>query len=114
METLVSLLSFYNTPLTLLYGNGLPCHGAKIESKPIKYVLAKILRQVWVEGLYVRKSDLSKIIRYKNPDGNYKNDFDKKQFLDWIKIIENNTSLCEMENKKVGYGVFVPPGKLLP
>ncbi len=114
MDTLVSLLPSYSAPLTLLCGNGLPCHGAKIESKPIEYVLTKIMRQVWIEGLYARKNDLSKIIRYKNPDGNYKNDFDKKQFFNWIKLIENNTSFCEMENKNVGKGVFVPPGKLLP
>ncbi|MFZ2314465.1 MAG: hypothetical protein WAW86_02240 [Gammaproteobacteria bacterium] len=114
METLVSLLPFYNTPLTLLYSNGLPCHGAKIESKPMEYILREIKRQVWVEGLYVQKKDLSKIIRYKKPDGQYKNDFDKKQFLDWTQTIENNTVLCEMENKNVGKGIFIPPGKLLP
>ena len=79
METLVSLLPSYSTPLTLLYSNRLPCHGAKIESKPIEYILREIKRQVWTEGLYVRKKDLNKIIRYKNPDGTHKNDFDKNQ-----------------------------------
>lgn len=114
METLISLLPTYNTPVTLLFCNGLPCHSATIESKPIEYVLRKIQRQVWVEGLYVRKKDLSKIIRYKNPDGNYINDFDNKKFMEWITTIENNTALCEMANKNVGDGIFVPPGKLLP
>ncbi len=114
MESLVSLLPSYNTPLTLLYGNGLPCHGAKIESISTEYILSKIKRQVWIEGLYARKTDLSKIIRYKSLDGNYKNDFDKKQFLDWVIITENNTALCEMENENVGVGVFVPPGRILP
>lgn len=114
METLVSLLPSYSAPIKLLFGNGLPCHGAKIESQPVACILRKIKRQVWSEGLYVRKKDLNKIIRYKNIDGNYKNDFDKKQFLKWIKCIENNTALCEMENKSVGKGIFVPPGKVLP
>lgn len=114
METLVSLLPSYRAPIMLLCGNGLPCHGAKIESKPIDYVLRKIKRQIWVEGLYVLSEDLNKIIRYKNPDGNHKNDFDAGQFVEWMTTIENNTALCDMENKSVGSGVFVPPGKLLP
>src|SRR5438477_11166477 len=114
METLVSLLPSYSAPIKLIFGNGLPCHGAKIESKPIECILRKIKRQVWSEGLYVEKKDLNKIIRYKNSDGNYKNDFDKKQFLEWMKSIENNTSLCKMENKSIGKGIFVPPGKVLP
>lgn len=114
MEALISILPSYNAPLSILYSNGLPCHGAKIESKPIEYALRKIKRQVWVEGLYLQKNDLNKIIRYKNSDESYKNDFDKKQFLDWVKIIEMNTSLCEIENKSIGKGIFVPPGKLFP
>jgi len=113
-EVLSSLLPSYSVPTTLLLSDGLPCHGAEIENKSIEYVLRKIKRQAWVEGLYVRKKDLKKIIRYKNPDGNYKNDFDKKQFLEWIKTIERNTALCEMENRSVGKGVFIPPGKMLP
>jgi hypothetical protein len=113
-ETLVSLLPSYNPHYTLLSGNKLPCHNAKIESTPIKYFLSKINRQVWVEGLYVQKKDLNKVIRYKNSDGSFKNDFDEKQFLEWVNIIENNTVLCEMENEAVGKGVFVPPGKTLP
>ena len=72
METLVSLLPSYSAPIKLLFGNGLPCHGAKIKSNPIEYIVREIKRQAWVEGLYVRKKDLNKIIRYKNPDGNYK------------------------------------------
>lgn len=114
METLVALLPCYRSPTDLLYSNGLPCHGAKIENKPIEAILKEIKRQVWIEGLYVRKKDLSKIIRYKYPDGNYKNDFNEKQFVEWITNIENNTALCEMENKSVGIGIFVPPEKLLP
>lgn len=114
MEKLVSLLPYYRAPTKLLFGNGLPCHGAKIKNKPIEYILKEIKRQVWVEGLYVRKRDLNKITRYKNSDGNYKNDFDKKQFLEWITTIKNNTALCEMEHKNLGKGVFVLPGKMLP
>ena len=71
-------------------------------------------RQVWAEGLYVRKDDLDRVKRYKNPDGSYKNDFDLKQFLGWVKTIEKNTALCNMENKDVGKGVFVPHGKKIP
>lgn len=114
METLVSLLPSYSAPIKLLFGNGLPCHGSKIENQPVECILRKIKRQVWSEGLYVEKKDLNRIIRYKNSDGNYKNDFDKKQFFEWIKSIENNTALCEMENKSIGKGIFVPPGKVLP
>lgn len=114
METLVSLLPSYSAPIKLLFGNGLPCHGTKIESQSVKCILSKINRQVWSEGLYVEKKDLNKIIRYKNTDGNYKNDFNKKQFLEWIRSIENNTALCEMENERLGKGIFVPPGKVLP
>lgn len=112
-DKLTSLLPSY-TPHTILLGDGLPCHGAQIASKPIKTILKKIKRQVWAEGLYARNKDLNKIIRYKNSDGNHKNDFDKTRFLKWIEAIENNTALCEMENKSIGKGVFVPPGKTLP
>ena len=113
-EALVSLLPSYRYPTTLLLGDRLPCHGAEIEKKPIEYVLNQIKRQVWTEGLYVSQKDFNRIIRYKNPDGNDKNDFDQKQYLEWIKTIEQNTALCEMENSNVGKGVFIPPGKMLP
>lgn len=111
---LVSLLPMYATPKKLLLGDGLPCHGAKIESNPIEFILKTINRQTWSEGLYAKQMDLNNINRYKNPNGSYKNDFDKKQFLDWVSAIENNTALCEMENNNIGKGVFVPPGKILP
>lgn len=112
-QTLISLLPVYTSPQMFLWGDGLPCHGSKMETQPISYILRSIKRQCWVEGLYTLKKDLGKIIRYKNPDGSYKNDFDEAQFLQWVKIIENNTALCSMENKDVGKGVFVPPGKTL-
>ena len=67
-----------------------------------------------MEGLYVTKNDLGKINRYKSPDGSYKNDFDTKQFCRWVKTIENNTAICDMQNKSIGKGVFVPYGKKLP
>lgn len=111
---LISLLPIYTTPRTILLSDGLPCHGRKIYSKPISYILRTIKRQRWVEGLYTRQKDLNKIIRYKSSDGNYKNDFVETQFFQWVKIIENNTALCSMENKNVGKGVFVPPGKKVP
>lgn len=111
---LVSLLPMYPPPKNLLLGDGLPCHGAKIESRTIEFILKELNRQIWVEGLYARQMDLSKIIRYKNTDGSYKNDFDKKQFLSWVSAIQDNTALCVMENKNIGKGVFVPPGKTLP
>jgi hypothetical protein len=111
---LTSLLPSYNTPTTLLFANGLPCHAAKIESKPIEYILKLTQRKAWVEGLYVHTKDLNNIIRYQNSDGSYKNDFDKEQFVEWMTAIENTIALCEMENKNVGKGVFVLPGKILP
>src|SRR5471030_3062043 len=113
-DNFISLLPLCATPTTLLVGDRLPCHAAKIESMPIKYILSELKRGTWVEGLYAPKKDLARIKRYKNPDGCYRNDFDEKQFLSWIKSIEDNTVICEMENKKVGKGVFVSPGKKLP
>lgn len=113
-ESIVSLLPSYCTPEELLIGDGLPCHGARICNRPTKSILKKINRQVWVEGLYVKNEDLNKIIRYKNFDGSYKNDFDRQKFSEWMKNIENNTALCEMESKSLGSGIFVPPGKKLP
>lgn len=57
---------------------------------------------------------MDKIIRYKDRGGSYKNDFDARQFLEWVKTIEENTALCDMENRYIGKGVFVPRGKKLP
>lgn len=112
-ENLISLLPSYHCPATLLTSDNLPCNKAKIESRPTEHIIKELNRQVWTEGLYVRKTDLDRIIRYKNRDGSYKNDFDAKQFLGWVKTIEENTALCDMENKAVGKGVFVPSGKKL-
>lgn len=112
--TFISLLPFYNSPKTLLVSDTLPCHADKIESKPTEHIIKELHRQAWTEGLYVRKQDADKIRRYKNRDGNYKNDFDAGQFFEWVKSIEENTVLCNMENKDVGKGVFVPRGKKLP
>lgn len=113
-EDLVALLPFYAVPTVFLMADGLPCHGAQIQKLPIDRLLKKLKRQVWVEGLYVKKNDLARVFRYKNPDGSYKNDFDENQFLAWVKNIEENTALCEMENTQVGKGIFVPPGKKFP
>lgn len=77
-------------------------------------VTAVLNRTVWTEGLYVNKSDLNNIKRYVNADGSYKNDFDEKVFLEWVNTIEKNTAICDMENKNLGKGVFVPYGKKLP
>lgn len=112
-EHLIPLLPVYHSPTTLLVCDTLPCHKTKIESRPTKYVIRELNRQVWTEGLYARAADLDKIKRYKNPDGSYKNDFDAKQFLRWVKAIEENLAICDMENKDVGKGVFVPKGKQL-
>lgn len=112
-ENYISLLPNCISPSTLLVADGLPCHAAKIKSTPIKSILKKLKRETWVEGLYAREKDLAKIKRYKNIDGNYKNDFDENQFLTWIKAIEDNTAICEMENIKIGKGIFVPPQKKL-
>lgn len=113
-EDLISLLPSYASPATILMGNKLPCHDAKIERQPTEYLLEMLKRQSWVEGLYVRKEDLNKIKRYKNADGSYKNDFNENQFLKWVEHIHENTAVCDMEDKTVGKGVFIPPGKKLP
>jgi hypothetical protein len=113
-EELISLLPFYAYPKALLVGDKLPCHGAKIESRSIAYILKQIKRNIWIEGLYAKKIDLHKIKRYQNLDKSYKNDFDDADFLKWVKAIEENTAICDMENKNIGKGVFVPPGKMLP
>jgi hypothetical protein len=112
-EFLVSILPIYISPKTLLTGKGLPCHAKKIEITPVRKVLTKMKRRIWKEGLYVSLMDLEKIIRYKNTDGSYKNDFVDFEFFQWVQNIENNTALCEMESKRIGWGVFVPPGKIL-
>jgi len=109
-KNIISLLPLYNSPATLLvsgFENG-------VTSKPIKQILGELNRQLWIEGLYVNEEELHKVKRYKNLDGNYKNDFDAKQFLEWVKSIEKNTALGDMENKEIGKGVFVPYGKKLP
>lgn len=113
-EALIALLPSYITPTTILISDKLPCHQAKIEHLPTEYLLGMLQRQFWVEGLYVRKKDLNKIKRYKDLERNYKNDFDERQFLKWVKAIEENTAICEMEHENVGKGIFVPPGKILP
>jgi hypothetical protein len=113
-KNIISLLPHYDSPATLLVSDTIPCFGKRIVSKPIKQITNEISRQHWTEGLYVNKTDLDKIKRYKSSDGNYKNDFDARQFLGWVKTIEENTAICDMENKKIGKGVFVPYGKKLP
>lgn len=90
------------------------CSKNKLESKSIERVTAELNRAIWTEGLYVNKNDLDKVKRYKNSDGSYKNNFDIKQFLEWVNIIEQNTVICDMEHKDIGKGVFVPYGKKIP
>ncbi len=114
LDDFISLLPFYSTPASFLLGDGLPCSAAKIEDTPIENILLKLKRKAWAEGLYVKKNDLSRIKRYKDSNGHYMNDFNEKQFLQWVRTIEDNTAICEMENKHVGKGVFVPPEKKLP
>ena len=111
-EDYVSLLPSYPPPTTLLTGDKLPCHGAEISKVKTEYILRELKRESWIEGLYARKIDIDRIIRYKNPDGFYKNDFDKAQFLEWVSVIENNTALCKID-KTVGKGIFVPPKRIL-
>lgn len=113
-DNFVAILPTYIPPSLLLYGNGLPCHAKKIKSTPMEIILKKIKRRVWNEGLYVLNTDLNRIIRYKNSSGNYKNDFNNENYFKWVQAIEENTALCEMENKSLKRGVFVPPGKILP
>ena len=85
-----------------------------IESKLTKDILRKIKRKMWKECLYVLKKDLDKIIRYKSLNGTYKSDFDEQKYFEWVQAIENTTGLCEMQNRCVGKGIFVVPGKTLP
>jgi len=97
-----------------LVSDKLPCHEEIIVKRTIGQVTVELNRTVWTEGLYVNKNDLNKVKRYHNSDGSYKNDFDEKQFLRWVNTIEKNTAICDMENKNLGKGVFVPSGKKLP
>ncbi|HEX4044246.1 MAG TPA: hypothetical protein VHZ76_01090 [Gammaproteobacteria bacterium] len=112
-DKFISLLPSYSQSETLLIGDKLPCHDGKIKSSPIEYILDKLKRKVWAEGLYARKDDLHKIKRYQNIDKSYKNDFNETKFLNWVKTIEENTAICDMENRNLGNGIFVPPGKKL-
>lgn len=114
IKDLISILPLSITPTSLWCSDKLPCHAAKINNTPIKDILDALNREEWVEGLFAYPEDLTQIKRYKEVDGQYKNDFDEKQFLQWIKTIQENTAICGMENKKVGKGVFVQPGKILP
>jgi hypothetical protein len=111
---MISLLPAYSAPETLLVGQGLPCHGVPIQRQAAQSVLSSLNRNAWSEGLYVSENDVDKLIRYQNAEGSYKHDFTEEQFFTWLKDIEENTAICEMENKKVGKGIFVPPGKVLP
>lgn len=110
-DILVSLLPPYKGPGTLLVGDRIPCYGNTIVSKPTEAIALELKRQTWTEGLYVNQNVLNRVLRYKNLNGTYKNDFDGAQFLEWVKIIEENTAICDMQNKALGKGVFVPSGK---
>jgi hypothetical protein len=109
-ETYIALLPTYKSPETLLVSNAPPCLGKGVVSKATEHIIIELERQVWTEGLYAYKKDIDKVKRYRGWDEAYKNDFDAKQFLDWVKTIEENTAICEMANKNLGRGVFVPPG----
>lgn len=113
-DELIPLLPFNAPPKTLLISNTLPCNNANFKPQPTESILTMLQRQAWHENLYIKKNDLDKIYRYKHSDGSYKNDFDDLQFLTWVKTIEENTAICDMENPLLGKGVFVPPGKRLP
>ena len=93
----ISLLPFCDTPKTLFISETLPCYAENIERRPIRYILDSLKKKNWSEGLYAKTCDLDQIKRYKNPDGHYKNDFDENQFRQWVKSIEDNTAICELE-----------------
>jgi hypothetical protein len=113
-KNLISLLPLVAQPKTLLACETLPCHQAKIENRPIDQLLKQLQRKSWIEGLFVNKPDLGKLICYQNTDGSFKHDFTATQFLAWAKSIAENTAICDMENRTLGKGVFVPAGKTLP
>lgn len=108
----VNLLPKYLPASTLFMGAKLP-HHAIVEPTPIAALLKALSRQEWIEGLFAREEDLERITRYRNTNGEFKNDLDEQQYIQWIRAIEENTAICEMENNRLGKGVFVPPGKLL-
>ncbi|MEO8400278.1 MAG: hypothetical protein ABI597_00595 [Gammaproteobacteria bacterium] len=114
IENLIPLLPSYAEPVTLLFNDSLPCHQTHITPKSTQMILTSLQRQLWLEGLFIEKQDSLKIKRYKDSTDQYKNDFDESQFLAWVKLIEENTVICSMENHSIGKGVFVPPGKILP
>ncbi|MHB1949066.1 MAG: hypothetical protein ACYCQI_13240 [Gammaproteobacteria bacterium] len=108
----VNLLPNYTPSSILFMGAKLPRH-ATVERLPTSILLNTLSRLEWVEGLFARQEDLDQIIRYRNTDGKLKNDLDEQQFINWIRAIEENTAICDMENYHIGKGVFVPPDKLL-
>lgn len=108
----VNLLPKYIPASTLFVGATLPQH-SPVERMPVSVLLNAISRQEWVEGLFARQEDLDQIQRYRNAEGELKHDLDEQQFINWIRTIEDNTAICDMENPRLGKGVFVPPGKLL-
>ena len=113
-EELISLLPVNHSPENRLLSYKLPCHDVDIKEHPTRHILSLLQRQIWSENLYIKKNELSKINRYKDLDGNYRNDFDDSQLSIWVKSIEENTAICHMENPLLGKGVFVPAGKRLP
>jgi hypothetical protein len=113
-DNIVSLLPSYSAQKTISISQKLFCHGGKLEIRPIDYILNEINRQRWVEGLFVNSIDSPKIKRYNDSEQLFKNDFNQLEYLAWVKAIEDNTTICNMENKNVGKGVFVLPKKVLP
>jgi hypothetical protein len=74
-KNLISLLPLVAQPKTLLACETLPCHQAKIENRPIDQLLKQLQRKSWIEGLFVNKPDLGKLICYQNTDGSFKHNF---------------------------------------
>lgn len=111
---LIALLPVSDDVTRLWLADGLPSLGFNMEQQPVKRLLKALKRRRWVENLYVAKTDLAQIKRYKNNLGEFKNDFDESTWRQWLKDITDNIAICTMANKIVGKGVFVRPGQLLP
>jgi hypothetical protein len=113
-SSLVSILPPYSQPKSLLVSDTLPFHGHSMKAMPISSILQMLNRKVWSEGLYAQNIELDQIPRYLDSANSFKHDFTENDYLRWVKIVEENTAICDMGNADVGKGVFVPPGKVLP
>lgn len=113
-DELHPLLPCCPPPEKLLFSDTLPCQKANFKHQSTQAILDMLQRQAWHENVYVQKNDLNKLSRYKHSNGDYRNDFDEQQFMHWVKLIKENTAICDLMNPLLGKGVFVPPGKRLP